>query len=95
LHRKQSFLACRKIPFSSHSLYKEKRCGGKDLIELEEEARKEEEGCVFCAIASHRMHAEIVYEDNLTMAFMDINPASTGHTLVIPKRHFRNIRREL
>jgi len=32
-----------------------------------------------------------VYEDELVMAFLDINPASIGHTLIIPKKHYENI----
>jgi len=48
-------------------------------------------GCVFCAIVKGEASAEIVYEDEATLAFMDIHPAAQGHTLVIPKGHFRNI----
>ncbi|MCS6962835.1 MAG: HIT family protein [Thermoflexus sp.] len=48
-------------------------------------------GCVFCAIVARQQPAEIVYEDEQTMAFMDIHPANPGHTLVIPKRHAATI----
>ena len=47
--------------------------------------------CIFCAIAAGEAPAERVYEDELTMAFLDANPASDGHTLVIPKRHAENL----
>lgn len=47
--------------------------------------------CVFCEIVARRQPAEIVYEDERTMAFMDIHPANPGHTLVIPKRHAATI----
>ncbi|MBM4464424.1 MAG: HIT family protein [Chloroflexi bacterium] len=47
--------------------------------------------CIFCAIIEGRAPAEVVFEDEETLAFMDINPANPGHTLVIPKRHVRNI----
>jgi histidine triad (HIT) family protein len=47
--------------------------------------------CIFCAIASGQAPAEVVYEDAHTMAFMDINPATKGHVLVIPKRHSRDL----
>jgi histidine triad (HIT) family protein len=50
-----------------------------------------ETACVFCAIVKGDVPAEIVYEDEVTLAFMDIHPAAQGHTLVIPKGHFRNI----
>jgi histidine triad (HIT) family protein len=49
------------------------------------------DGCVFCAIVSGAAAAGRVYGDDLTLAFMDINPATTGHTLVIPKRHARDL----
>ncbi len=47
--------------------------------------------CIFCAIAEGEAPAEVVFEDEETLAFMDINPANPGHTLVIPKRHVRDI----
>ena len=47
--------------------------------------------CIFCAIIEGRAPAEAVFEDDDTLAFMDINPANPGHTLVIPKRHVRNV----
>lgn len=37
------------------------------------------------------MPASQVYEDNKTMAFLDIRPINEGHTLVIPKKHYKNI----
>ena len=47
--------------------------------------------CVFCDIVEGREPSEVVFEDGETLAFMDINPANPGHTLVIPKRHVRDI----
>jgi histidine triad (HIT) family protein len=47
--------------------------------------------CIFCAIVAGRLPASIVYEDEATLAFMDIIPATPGHLLVIPKAHYRNI----
>jgi histidine triad (HIT) family protein len=43
--------------------------------------------CIFCAIAAGEGPAEIVDSDEHTVAFMDINPATQGHALVIPRRH--------
>ncbi|HTT73840.1 MAG TPA: HIT domain-containing protein [Thermoplasmata archaeon] len=43
--------------------------------------------CVFCRIAEHRAPAHVLYEDDATMAFLDIFPFTRGHALVIPKRH--------
>jgi histidine triad (HIT) family protein len=44
--------------------------------------------CIFCAIARKEIPATIVYEDDLTIAFADINPAAPSHILVIPRRHY-------
>ena len=43
--------------------------------------------CIFCAIAAGEIPSFKVYEDDLVLAYLDINPCSKGHTLVIPKAH--------
>jgi histidine triad (HIT) family protein len=43
--------------------------------------------CIFCKIAAGELPAEIVQEDEHTVAFMDINPWTRGHALVIPRTH--------
>lgn len=43
--------------------------------------------CIFCKIVKGEIPSYKLYEDNLIMAFLDINPYSPGHTLVIPKAH--------
>lgn len=47
--------------------------------------------CIFCSIVAGDIPAAIVYEDEHVLAFMDIAPANPGHTLIIPKQHYRNI----
>lgn len=47
--------------------------------------------CIFCRIVRGEAPAHVVYEDEHTIAFLDINPLSRGHTLVIPKRHYRDL----
>jgi histidine triad (HIT) family protein len=47
--------------------------------------------CIFCLIATGEAPAERLYEDDATVAFMDINPATDGHCLVIPRRHAQDI----
>lgn len=47
--------------------------------------------CVFCAIVQGHQPAAIVFEDDLTVAFLDITAVMNGHTLVIPKRHARDM----
>jgi histidine triad (HIT) family protein len=43
--------------------------------------------CIFCQIVAGRAPARKVYEDEHTLAFLDLYPISRGHTLVIPKKH--------
>jgi histidine triad (HIT) family protein len=47
--------------------------------------------CIFCKIVAGELPSEIVQEDEQTVAFMDINPWTRGHALVIPRGHSRNL----
>lgn len=47
--------------------------------------------CIFCRIAQHQMPADITYEDELVMAFNDINPKAPIHQLIIPKIHIESL----
>ncbi|MBI2548967.1 HIT family protein [Candidatus Woesearchaeota archaeon] len=47
--------------------------------------------CIFCKIGTGIIPAARVYEDKTVMAFLDINPAAKGHTLVIPKNHYEKL----
>lgn len=47
--------------------------------------------CVFCKIINEDIPSYKVYEDDEILAFLDINPVSPGHTLVIPKKHILDI----
>ncbi|WP_410508856.1 HIT family protein [Methanosarcina hadiensis] len=46
------------------------------------------ENCLFCKIISGEIPSKQVYEDDAVYAFLDIYPASEGHTLVAPRKHF-------
>lgn len=50
-----------------------------------------DEDCVFCRIVAGEESAHVVHEDDETMAFLDINAAAEGHTLVVPKAHHRSL----
>ncbi len=58
---------------------------GMSPAELEAMQRK---NCVFCHIASGKVPARKVYEDSECVAVLDINPASPGHALLMPKEHY-------
>ena len=45
--------------------------------------------CIFCKIVKGEIPSYKVYEDENFLAFLDIRPLNPGHTLVIPKEHFR------
>jgi len=47
--------------------------------------------CIFCKIINQEIPANIVYEDNDVLAFLDITQGTKGHTLVIPKKHTDNL----
>lgn len=47
--------------------------------------------CVFCKIISGDIPSYKIYEDDDILAFLDINPVSAGHTLIIPKKHILDI----
>ena len=49
------------------------------------------EDCIFCKIIRGDIPGFKVYEDEKVFAFADINPISPGHTLIIPKRHSRDL----
>ncbi|MBT4334650.1 HIT family protein [archaeon] len=49
------------------------------------------ETCIFCKIINGDVPCDKVYEDDKTLAFLDLNPVARGHTLVIPKKHFETM----
>ncbi len=49
------------------------------------------EDCIFCKIVAGEIPAQVIEQDEHTLTFMDIAPATRGHALVIPKRHARDL----
>jgi histidine triad (HIT) family protein len=49
------------------------------------------EDCIFCKIVAGELPSQRVDEDERTVAFMDINPATRGHALVVPRRHWTDL----
>jgi histidine triad (HIT) family protein len=47
--------------------------------------------CLFCKIIKGEIPSTKIYEDENSFAFLDINPVNPGHTLLVPKKHSRNI----
>ena len=43
--------------------------------------------CIFCKIVANDIPSYKIYEDEYIMAFLDVNPVTPGHTLIIPKEH--------
>lgn len=49
------------------------------------------EDCIFCKIIAGEIPSTKIYEDDDVLAFLDITQTTKGHTLVVPKKHYRNI----
>ena len=47
--------------------------------------------CIFCKIIQGKIPADKVYENDKIMAFLDIQPISKGHTLIVPKKHYTDL----
>jgi histidine triad (HIT) family protein len=50
------------------------------------------EDCIFCRIVAGDIPSRTIYEDTEVLAFLDANPLSAGHTLVVPKAHHQFVR---
>ena len=51
----------------------------------------EDNDCIFCKIVNGEIPSKKVYEDDNFIGILDINPEMEGHTLVIPKKHFKTL----
>ncbi len=49
------------------------------------------EDCLFCKIVRNEIPSEKVFEDDLVLAFRDINPQAPVHIIIIPKKHYESI----
>lgn len=47
--------------------------------------------CIFCKIINGEIPCYKLYEDDLVLCFLDVNPDSNGHSLIIPKEHFKDL----
>ncbi|MDO4328325.1 MAG: HIT family protein [Lachnospiraceae bacterium] len=50
-----------------------------------------DDNCIFCKIANGEIPSATVYEDERFRAILDMGPASKGHTLILPKEHFKDV----
>ena len=48
--------------------------------------------CIFCEIANKKIPSKVIYEDDVVISYLDINPDSNGHTLIIPKKHYTDFK---
>ena len=48
--------------------------------------------CIFCKIIKGEIPSYTIYEDEIVKVFLDVNPVSNGHSLVVPKKHFIDIK---
>lgn len=47
--------------------------------------------CIFCKIVNKEIDSNTIYEDEKVKVFLDLNPTTNGHMLIIPKKHYQNI----
>ena len=50
-----------------------------------------EDNCIFCKIANGEIPSETIYEDSSFRVILDLGPASKGHALILPKKHYKDI----
>ena len=48
-------------------------------------------GCIFCDIINNKLDSHLIYEDEHHIAFLDKYPVDTGHSLVVPRKHYEKI----
>lgn len=54
-------------------------------------ANMKDDNCIFCKIANGEIPSKTVYEDENFRAILDLAPAAKGHTLILPKNHYKNL----
>ena len=59
--------------------------------ESEEKHADQDESCLFCQIVAREVEAKIIFEDEISMAFLDVRPLFPGHVLLIPKAHYATL----
>jgi len=73
------------------TLYRLAAAPDADLRTLVLRGRQAQQNCIFCRITAGHAPAGIVYQDEATLAFMNLRQANAGHVLVIPRRHVETI----
>lgn len=56
--------------------------------QIKERIELMKQNCIFCKIIKKEIPSKIIFEDDICLAILDINPASYGHLLLIPKEHY-------
>lgn len=49
------------------------------------------QGCIFCKVINSEISANVVFEDDVSLAFLDHRPLFPGHTLLVPKNHYETL----
>ncbi|HIH31805.1 TPA: HIT domain-containing protein [Candidatus Woesearchaeota archaeon] len=57
-------------------------------MSAEEIAELQKQNCIFCKIATKQIPSKVLHEDDKAICILDINPASEGHILIMPKEHY-------
>jgi histidine triad (HIT) family protein len=58
---------------------------------MEDSVKMKDGNCIFCKIANGEIPSRTIYEDNDFRVILDLNPATKGHALILPKEHYKNL----
>ena len=56
--------------------------------EIQDRIKLMKDNCIFCKIVKKEITSKVIFEDDLCLAILDINPATKGHILLMPKEHY-------
>ncbi|KAL8106560.1 adenylylsulfatase HINT3 [Apium graveolens] len=88
-HRRLSILTCHLQPLSSpNSIISLSNSHSSSSSSSNDVINKDSSSCVFCKIINGDSPAFKIYEDDVCLCILDVNPLSLGHSLIIPKGHF-------
>lgn len=56
--------------------------------EIQKRIQMMKDNCIFCKIINKEIPSQVIFEDDICLAILDINPATKGHILLMPKEHY-------
>lgn len=92
MHLLEISVTCMEEVDNTEQIGKIRQRQGISLTEIIERGQiMREEHCIFCRIANGEIPSSTIYEDEDFRVFLDLNPATRGHALLVPKEHYGNL----